>query len=846
MGVMMKAFYCVFLAAVSLLAACGKNPNEADVVVQRAAHNQAQILVRSAPPGTADKVLVYHQGFMQAQDRLLQMDIQRRVGRARLSEIFGEKAVDADRKAMGVGLPHAALKKTRYLIERYPEAHEILQAYTNGVNDFISQMAKLAPDTLSQYRKITGNSNYQPDPWEPADSIAVAQNVSFYLSSNLQQKLMMGQVSAALSGSRDPTSLKLASTLDLRPIFNSFILDADQGQNAWRKQLRQGGRPKKMSAPILPPIFEFPGLPAVGCFNATFPFPECAPKASFGSNNWVVSRDFAGGDTAFLANDPHLRLTYPMTFYEGAYDSTPAGGTLKVRGYGLAGVPGILIGHNSQIAWGMTNLAADVDDVYLEVLDGATNSKVWVGIDEKNRDIYEPLEEETFTLQVRNARGGLTPQPFKLRRVKNHGPVFTEHVPELQAILDKFAQSHRAGISIVGAYKWVGHGESSEFASILAVNRAKNFTEFKAALGDFRSGAQNMVFADLQGDIGYYGHGDFPVRRYVSEGQAPFIPVIPYMRSLVAKFIPAFRKNADWEGIRQEIPELYNPSSGRIITANNDPFGHSESRSLSDYEDYFGWGFSTGVRAQRITELLDGMKGRIDLKSMQAVQTDHKDLMMSRFIDLVRANRQHLQIDGDASAIVDRLLSWDFEMRADRHEPLLADAFIGQLTNAYLDVEAPQVPSNLRQEIDRTAIIAKTIYHRIADGLVSKNEERRKRNLEILATAFTKAAERVKNEKLVNVPWGQVHRLHFYNPLAGIMDSFASYPYERDGSWETVDVAGDAYGPNFRLIMSLKGQSIEAVTSVPGGNYGVFEKRKLEPEMTRWRNGQYRELVPFL
>jgi penicillin G amidase len=840
--------------AVLLVAACSKDPHALDVVVRKAAFNQGQIQIRSAPPGTADRWLAFHQGYLQAQDRFLQMDLQRRVGRGRLAEIFGEKAVESDRKAVGVGLAHAVLLKTEYLRNAFPEEHELLVAFSEGVNKFLSEMPTLAHDQLKNYRQITGDARYLPAPWEPADSVAVAQNVSFYLSSNLQQKLMMGQISVAISGKGDPTSSKLSTALDFRPIFDQFILDADQKQNRWRERAKKqtaSARERSVGRPLSDAVPAFPSLPVFGCIENPFPFPECGRKASFGSNNWVVSPQVTGSDTTFLANDPHLRMTFPMTFYEGAYDSTPAGGTLKVRGFGLVGVPGVLIGHNQSIGWGMTNLGADVDDVYLELLDAETHSKVWTVNPETKEEEYVPLEFREFTLKVRNARGGIDERPFMLRWVKHHGPVFSDHIPEIQKVLDEYSHSHPHRFHVVASYRWTGHDASSEYAALIGLNRAKNPEQAKASLKAFGAGAQNIVYADTSGNFGYYAHGRFPVRPYVSVTQGPFVPVIPYMRHVMNKIAPAWlggsSETAEWDGYRSEVPELTNPASGRVITANNDPFGHSQKTRLSEFEDYFGYGFSTGVRAQRITELLDAASGRMDLEVMKSIQTDHKDLFAEKMIELMRANRASLKLSKEGETLLEKLLSWDFEMDASQNAPLLADTFIGKLSSTFLDASAPQISAVLREHIDRTAFMGKTVYHRLREGLNSEMGNRRETALGILSTAVDRAAAEVGEKKLEKVKWGEVHRVQFYNPLPGVIPSMISYPIERDGSWETVDVSGDSYGPNFRMILSIQpGKPIQAITSVPGGNYSVFDKDSITVEIRRWRDGKYRDLVPFI
>jgi acyl-homoserine lactone acylase PvdQ len=178
---------------------------------------------------------------------------------------------------------------------------------------------------------------------------------------------------------------------------------------------------------------------------------------------------------------------------------------------------------------------------------------------------------------------------------------------------------------------------------------------------------------------------------------------------------------------------------------------------------------------------------------------------------------------------------------------LLADTFIGKLSSTFLDASAPQISAVLREHIDRTAFMGKTVYHRLRESLNSEQGNRREKALGILSTAVDRAAAEVGEKKLEKVKWGEVHRVQFYNPLPGVIPSMISYPIERDGSWETVDVSGDSYGPNFRMILSIQpGKPIQAITSVPGGNYSVFDKDNITVEIRRWRDGKYRDLVPFI
>ncbi len=851
----MAARLCLILA-LSLVLACAKDPRslqegEPTVLVERTPYNEVKIQVQVAPPGTADWWLVYHQGYEQAKDRFIQMDVARRLGKGSLAEVFGEKAVASDRRSIAVGLQDGVLTKTAYVQEKHPEAYHLLEGFAAGVNRFIDEMPTAAPAMLKNYRQITGDASYVPAKWEPSDSVSVGQNMSFYLSTSLQDKLLLGQVTKAIAGGFDFRSNRLSAAVDLRPLYNTFILDADEKQNHWK--IRQArSKASRKSEPVAQASGEIrheklqAQIPPMPCVPLPYPFPECGRKASFGSNSWVVSKEFAGGNQTFLANDPHLRLSFPFNFFAASYDSKAAGGTLKVAGFGLVGVPGILIGHNEDIAWGLTNNPADVDDVYVEVLDDS-KTQIWDPLLTGSRP-YSPLEVVKKTIQVRNHFGGLSARQYDFRRGK-HGPVFSDHIPEVQKALDGIAEMTNNHVAVVGTYRWVGHEPSSEYAAMLGVNRASSYAQFKAALQEFKVGSQNMVFADRKGDIGYYAHAKYPMRPYLSTSEAPFIPVIPYLRGFFSPFSPkSFSKPAEWAGFRKEVPELYNPSSGRIVTANNDPFGHSQFPSLDGFQDYFGYGFSTGARAQRITELLEKHKGAIDVETMRAIQTDHTDLLVVKYLDLVRKYRAELVFEPEAEKIVDRLLSWNAEMKSGLHEPVLADAWLFSLTGVYLDLIWPEVVGTLRESIERTSLMGRTIYHKLREGLESKESKLRATWRKVLQESFARAARRIDDRKLAEVPWGQVNRLHFHNSLADIFPSppLVSFPLERDGSWETVDVAGEGYGPNFRLIMVLEeGKPIQSFTSVPGGNFSYTRKDEAYEELMRWRDGGLRPLVGF-
>lgn len=830
----------VFLCLLSVLfSGCSKSesPAAVDVSVERAEFNQPSIEVRSAPAGTADAVLVETQGYEQAKDRLLQMDVLRRLGRGQIADLFGAQSPQAesqDRLAYGLGMPQAVDKKDKFYRENYSEAYGLLEAFSRGVNRRIAELSEKDGDTLRLYRQLTRDLSYVPRLWEPADTLAVAQNIAFYLSSRLQSKLSMGVISMTSDDPNMPMSLpnpsKLTENLDTRSVSPTFIMDADASQNPWLKRLAAKGGAKKIQRKTGKSGFTIPSL---SCIGFGFPIPECGQEVTVGSNSFVAGRSFTGTKDVLIGNDPHLLLALPMTFYEGAYDSTPAGGTFKVRGFNLPGIPLVLIGHNKDLGWAFTNLAADVDDVYLEFLRGEKNDEVSITKNGKSRTIK--LQSDKFPLQVRNRFGGLESKEVVVRSIEGHGPIFTDHEPNLQKTLHQAEETF--GFSLAASYKWVGHEPTGEFAAIIGLGRATSYHESVAALKEFGAGAQNVVIGTRSGDIGYYAHGKFPVRPYISDQQPPFVPVVS---------LPG--QDKEWsDKWREDIPQLYNPAADRIVTANNDPFGHSANPRLTEWEDYFSVWFSPGVRAARITSILDSLKGSLSLENANQAQYDHKDLLVDAYLKLLgpELEKGTLKLNAQAKAFADRLVHWDATMKSNLEEPVMAQEWIEQLLGAYMQKHIALSDGDFAKHVrTQTTLLVRTTYHKLADFLAG-DAEARKGGLELLEASLHRAAREVAELPAESRSWGALHRLEFANALSGVMPSFSSLPFPRQGSAFTVDLSHGPVGPGFRMLMTVGEEGINAVAAVPGGNYASSNTRAVYSELVPWLRGKYRPLVPF-
>ena len=270
----------VFGLALLGLVRCG-GEDEPKLSVQRGVYNQPSIRVDVAPKGKADELLFERQGYVESQDRFVQMDILRRVSRGRLSEIFGDSAVKRDKQMIAVGLPLSAERSLEKLQKRHPEAYVVLKAFSRGVNQYIQEQAQGQTSFIRNYRRWTKNQAYVPAPWEPIDSVSVAESIAFFLSSNIQERIMVGKIANAYF----PDLAKLPELFDMRAIENTFILDAGGARVAPQAAtVKSKGKFGSQDRTI-----------GGHCEDKGYPFPPCFRTGSYGSNNWVVSRDFAGG-----------------------------------------------------------------------------------------------------------------------------------------------------------------------------------------------------------------------------------------------------------------------------------------------------------------------------------------------------------------------------------------------------------------------------------------------------------------------------------------------------------------------------------------------------------------------
>src|SRR5688572_29311100 len=527
-------------------------------------------------------------GYLHAQDRLWQMEVQRRVAAGRIAEVFGERGYDVDRLMRTLGL---RLLADRIVAGIDAETRAQLESYAAGVNAYLAEDPVL-PVEFQAFR-------LKPEAWKPADTVAWLLVMAWDLSGNYRVELGRLRFSAALGPERA-----------------AEILPGEPGER-------------------LAPWPDFKALyaelePTAGAFLARF-----APhEEAIGSNSWVVGGSRTVSGKALLANDPHLGLQTPALWYL-VHVATPE---RNVVGATLPGVPFVVLGRNDRLAWTFTTTNSDTQDLFVERV-----------APDDPESYLTPSGRERFVTREEVIRVGGEERRIRVRSTR-HGPVISDVVKPAGAAAPK---GH------VIALAWTALAEDNFTARAgLRMNRARNRAEFIEAGRDFTSPHQNIVFADLDGHIGFIAPSRVPVRSAGNEamGRVP---------------VPGWVAKYDWQGFLpfEELPAIHDPASAAIVTANNriTPPGYRPFLSVDWMPPY---------RAERIDELL-AVEGKHSRESFARMQADTRSRLVREILPAALAARPEKDEGREAQAV---LKDWKGDMSADSPAPLVFAAWYRELT----------------------------------------------------------------------------------------------------------------------------------------------------------------------
>ncbi|MFD7083438.1 penicillin acylase family protein [Streptomyces sp. NPDC059918] len=602
------------------------------VEVKRDSHGIPQLYADN------DDDLFRAQGFVHAQDRFWEMDVRRHMTSGRLSEMFGADQVETDAFLRTLGWRQVAQEE--YDKKLSPETKKYLQAYADGVNAYLK--GKSGKDLSVEHATLKLSDDYQPEQWTPVDSVAWLKAMAWDLRGNMQDEIDRALMSNKLTQAQIDELYPPYPFDRNKPIVDAGKIEggkyAPQGAAAGSPGSGKGSGGGSTTGSQASTGAQAPGAPAapatptgladdttaqgatVGPRNSLTSLAATLDKvpailgpngSGIGSNSWVVSGQYTTTGKPLLANDPHLSPQLPSVWYQMGLHCRTVSSQCKydVAGFTFSGMPGVVIGHNADIAWGMTNLGADVTDLYLEQVKPE-------GYVYDNKVVPFTTREEVIKIA-----GGKSKKITV--RTTNNGPLISDRSDELGTVGSRAPVSSSApdrGNGYAVALRWTALDPGKSMDAVFSLNRAKDFAGFRAAARDFEVPSQNLIYADNKGpsgNIGYQAPGRIPIRG-AGDGRMP---------------APGWDSKYAWKGGRDgsagyipqdEMPYDYNPARGYIVTANQAVVESGTGAGKYPYVLTTDWGY--GARSQRINDLIEAKtkdNGKISTDDMRTMQMDN-------------------------------------------------------------------------------------------------------------------------------------------------------------------------------------------------------------------------------
>ncbi|MFI5368140.1 MAG: penicillin acylase family protein [Spirochaetia bacterium] len=701
--------------------------------------------------------LYFAQGFVTAQERFWQMEFWRRIGSGRLSELFGKATLGTDIYIRTVGfrriadLDYAAMSQ---------EARDVYQAYADGVNAYILNRParKLSLEfALLQLQGV----KLQIEPWVTQNSLTWLKLMSQDLGANMRRELY---------------TIDLIHTLGLplaREFFGRYragempfiVPDSELKQSLLRKDAFGVSRDtfglSRGASAVASPAYPSPSAEQLAALDGVStrlvggfdPGSSLAmgTGAGIGSNNWVIAGSRTVSGKPLLANDPHLGIQMPsiweeVDLYCSAQDAQMgkrAGAAFHVRGFTFAGTPGVVVGHNDRIAWGVTNVNPDVQDLYIERINPENPNQYevngrWVDMKIHREEIRVLHQDEPVIVLARETR---------------HGPLITDQ--------EAFAGYRGFAINPHGEFPmnldlkalslhWTALQANHTVQTVLGINDARNFTDFRESLKSWDVPSQNFVYADVDGNIGYQTPGLIPIRRK-GDGSVPS---------------PGWTDEYEWTGFVpfQDLPWSFNPAKGYVVSANNPVASGS-------YRYFIGLDFDEGYRARRIVEMVEGAGKKLSLADMEAMQGDTLNTSAREITPYLAG----LALKDKSAQARDLLMKWDFKMQPESNGAAIYAYFWQSLIEEIFKDKLPGSLWNPDTGLESSSRLMNTVFLMLKNpddplwDLRSTPDVRESRD-QILKRAFdaaVKMGSKAQGNDIRNWRWGKAHTAVFRNLTLG-------------------------------------------------------------------------------
>lgn len=725
--------------------------------------------------------LYFAQGYITAKDRLWQLDFQTRYAAGRLSEVIGDQAIELDRYQRRMGMTYGA-ENMLTEANKDPQSKAILEAYTEGINAYISQ---LKPADYPIEFKIL---DYKPELWKPLNSALLLKLMSATLA--------RGTNELALSNILDQYGKEVIDDLfpnypfiedPIIPFETEWNFTVDSLNSSITNAARITSLKNKASKQTTEKTAEW-----LTSRLLTAPKPE-----NLGSNNWTVNGNKSSTGFPILANDPHLDLTLPSIWYQIQLHSPD----MNVYGASIPGSPNVIIGFNEKIAWGVTNVGSDVldwykvnfkDDSYQEYKHNGHWRKTKKRIEEiKVRDKQVYYDTVYYTHQ-----GPVT----YLENTKPNNLSITANIPEGYAL------------------KWVAHLPSNEIRTFYELNKARNHRDYRHALSHYVAPAQNFIYADRDGDIAITPNGLFPLKE---NRQGKFL-------------LDGSDATDEWKTRIpfEQNPTAHNPLQNYLSSANQWPVAPS-------YPYYLGWEFAPNERARRINSQLR-KTSNATLDSFKALQTDNYSLLAESLTDtLIHILSQRTDLTELENTALAELENWDFRYEANSIAASIFEFFYNKLNenlwSGYFDDQGLLMRYPNR---DRTVHL---LLHEPESHWYSTPSQKRTRT-DVVGQSFQESIQKLENDhgSIEHWEWADIKKTHV--PHLAAIPGLGSRVLEVGGSKHTVNAMSEKNGPSWRMIVLL-GDHPKAYGVLPGGASGNPGSQFYDNQITTWEKGELIELL---
>ena len=732
--------------------------------------------------------MVEAQGYVMAQDRLWQMDLLRRVARGQLSEILGPVTLNVDKQFRTFGFARAA---DRDLGLMDPANRAILEAYTRGVNHFIEQHRDQLPLEFSLLK-------YKPQPWQPTDTLVISGYMYQTLTDTWEEELDRAKVTDRVGSERAHDLFSPDAAMDHFVIGDPNVVNDgsqrsrvdsdDQDDDDDDDDMEPDGVLKASATGSDNPsaLDAIPDL-TTALANSVSEYLEASRseiRHSLGSNNWVVSGDHTATGKPLLANDTHLELSLPPIWYE-IHLTAPG---WNVKGFTLPGAPLVVIGHNDHIAWGFTNNGADVQDLYSETFNPAAPDEYRVN----GKWVKAQLFDEVIHVK------GQPDQhlPIVLTR---HGPIVRRENGKSYAL--RWTATEPGGLSSV--YNWLG--------------KVQNWEEFRSVMKRVWGPAQNAVYADVKGNIGYIMAARVPIRKK-GHGEIPY---------------PGDTDAYEWTGYIpfDQLPQALNPDSGLIVTANGRVVGPA-------YKPYLTDRWEEPYRTARIYDLLHD-KHDLRPTDMLQVQTDTFSYPHLFLADqLVAAAKSATPNDPRTKQLIDGLKDWNGIADADSPEISFLVALRRSALALILEPYLGDEPNLYRWRA--TTFLQKILTDRPAKWLPPTYKTYDALLVAAADRAVAKLAEDSSSPRIEDWPWKRFNSLEMLHPIGreGLLKKLLSISNKpQSGTSYSVRAATKTHGPAMRFVAN-PGNWDESILLIPAGQSGQPGSSHYSDQFSYWYEGK--------